>query len=306
MAQVGDQVAQHFIRAGRITAGQVLRTGQRVVEEMRFHLRMQQAQLGDGEFFLSDGLLRGSLFVAAVLGHAAGDGAGDGLGIFQVGAVVHLEPVAPCTAFRLAHQAHAADAVARRHRGQDLVALDVDPVQRIEPTRCLVAVRVEAGDLGPNLQAVARAFYFFRTWQFADGRVHQVERFARFQWHFHLPCMPVGQRAAINPACNQADAADMGNRASNHEAQGDHEQQEEQSFRPAAIEDLAPHHQEHQVRDGPGSGDTEDEEEAGFHGMTRLLECDGDYRPPRPAASRLRRNGNKSDETRSSSLSSPP
>ena len=266
MAQVGDQVAQHFIGASRIAAGEILRAGQRVVEEVRLDLCMQQAQLGDGELLLGHGLLCGGLFVAAVFGDAAGDGTGDGFGILKVGAVVDLEPVTPRAALGLAHQGHAADAIAGRDRGEDLVALDVDPVERIELSRRLVAVGIEAGDLGAYLQAVACAFDFFRTWQLADGRIDQVEGFARLQRDFHLPGMAVGQRAAIDATGDQADATDVRNRPGDHEAQRDHVQQEEQAFGRVAVEGPVPDHHEKQEPDGPGDGKAEHEEEAGFHG----------------------------------------
>jgi hypothetical protein len=236
---------------------------------MRFHLRMQQAQLGDGQLFLGDGLLRGGLFVAAVLGHAAGDGAGDGLGVLQIGAVVHLEPVAPRTALRFAHQGHAAGAVARRHRGQDLVALDMDPVQRIEAPRALVAVGIETGDLGTHLQAVACALDFFRTRQFANGGVDQVEGFAGLQRNLDLPALAVGQRAGIDVSGDQTDAADMRHRAGDDEAQRDQEQKEEKTVRRVAVEDAVPDHQQQDERERPGGGEAEDEEEAGFHGRSR-------------------------------------
>ena len=71
MAQVLDQVAEHLVGARRVAAGQVLRAGQRVVEEVRLDLRVQQAELGDGEFLLGRGLRGGRLLAAAALGDAA-------------------------------------------------------------------------------------------------------------------------------------------------------------------------------------------------------------------------------------------
>src|SRR3546814_7857508 len=44
-AQVGDQVAEHRVGALRVAAGERLRAGQGVVEEVRFDLRVEQAQL---------------------------------------------------------------------------------------------------------------------------------------------------------------------------------------------------------------------------------------------------------------------
>ena len=72
-AQVLNEVAEHLFGTRRIGAGQYLRVGQRVVEEVRFHLRMQQVQACHRQFLFHLGLFGRSLFVAALVGDAAAD-----------------------------------------------------------------------------------------------------------------------------------------------------------------------------------------------------------------------------------------
>src|SRR6185437_15892928 len=106
------------------------------------------------------GLGGGQLLAAAAFGHAAGEGTGDRVGIDQVAAVVHPEPVAPGAAFRFAHERDAAAAVARRHRGEDLVAPAAQPAEGVEPAEHGAAIGIGTAHLGADLQAVAGAFDF--------------------------------------------------------------------------------------------------------------------------------------------------
>ena len=123
MAQVQDQVVDDLLRARRVAAHQVLGAAERVVEEVRLDLRVQQAQLGDRQFLLGLRLLGGRLLAAAHFGDAARDGAADRLRILEVGAVVHGEPVAPGAALGLADEVHGAGVRVRRDGREDLVAL---------------------------------------------------------------------------------------------------------------------------------------------------------------------------------------
>src|SRR5690606_9188041 len=145
------------------------------------------------------GLRGGGLLVAAVLGDPARDGAGDRLEVLVVGAVVHAEPVAPGRALGLADQGHAAAVVARRDRGQDLVARGAEPVQRIPAPERLLAVRIRAHDLGAYLQAVARAAHVVHAGQFADRGVEQVEGLAGFQRDLDLALVAIGEGFAVHP-----------------------------------------------------------------------------------------------------------
>jgi hypothetical protein len=72
MAQIGDQVAEHLVGSRRIAAGEVLRAGQGVVEEVRLDLGMQQAQPGHGELLLGDGVAGPGLLAATAVGDAYG------------------------------------------------------------------------------------------------------------------------------------------------------------------------------------------------------------------------------------------
>jgi len=126
-----NQVPQHLVGARRVGAGQHLRVGQGVVQEVRFHLRVQQVQACYRQFLFGGGLLGGGLFVAALLGHAAGDGTADRLGVLVVAAFVHRQQVGPDTGIGFEQQGHAAGALPRGHRGQHAVALDRQPRRQV-------------------------------------------------------------------------------------------------------------------------------------------------------------------------------
>ena len=61
---------EHGFRARRVVAGQQLRVRERVVEEVRFHLRVQQVQRL-GEFLLGGGLRGAGALAAAQFADAA-------------------------------------------------------------------------------------------------------------------------------------------------------------------------------------------------------------------------------------------
>ncbi len=269
MAQILDQVAEHLVGTRRIGAGEVLRAGQRVVEEVGLDLRMQQVEAGHGELLLGRGLRGGVAFVAAALGDAAGDGAGDRVGVLEVGAVVDAEPVAPCTAFRLADQGDAAGAVDGRDRGEDLVARVAEPLHRVEATQGrLVAVGDRAQHLRSHLQAVACALDVLRARQFADGGIEQVEGLACLERNLDLAALAVAQ-AFLLGAGDQAHPAQVRERAGHDQAEGDEGEQHHRQFKPADEGDLVVERRQQDERESPGDGDAGDEEDVADHGGSR-------------------------------------
>ena len=265
MAQVLDQMPEHLVGARRVAAGQQLRAGERVVEEVRFDLRVQKGKFCDGEFLLGRGLGGLGLLVAATLGDAAADRAGDRLGVLEVGAVVDQEPVAPRRAFRLADQRHAAAVVAGRDRREDLVARDAEPRQRVPASADPLDIDVGAADLGAHLQAVARALDLGDARQFADRRVEQVERLAGLQRNLHLPALAVGERGLVDAPGDQPHPAQVRQRAGDHERHREHPRDHDRPFQPADHRQVRPQSREQEHREQPGDGDAQDEEQALGH-----------------------------------------
>ncbi len=270
-AQVLDEVAEHEIGAGGIGAGQYLRAGQGVVEEVRFHLRLQQVELGHRQFLLGDGLHGVGLFLAPALADPACDRTDDGFGVFQVGAVVHLQQIAPGAGFRLAQQRHAATAGARRDGGEDLVALGAEPVEHVVSRRAVVAIGIHALELGLDLQAVARAFQFLHPRQFAHRRFDQQEGFVGLQRNLDPAVLAVGQGVVIQPAGDQADPAQVREGADDHRQRDQQRQQGEHRSGCIVvagddIESPGPDQAGEQEHAGPGGEDADDEEQAGEHG----------------------------------------
>jgi len=130
----------------------------------------------------------------------------------------------------------------------------------------LRAVRVGAGHLGADLQAVAGALDLLHARQLADRRIQQVERLARLQRDLDLAALAVGQRARIDPAGDQAHPSQVRERAGDHEP--DHHQAE-QDHRLGAVADQRqrrPDHHRGEHEQEPGRGEPGDEQEAGNHG----------------------------------------
>ncbi len=228
---------------------------------MRLHLRVQQVQLGLGEFLLGGGVRGAGLLAAAQRADAAGDRAHDRLGVLVVGAVVDQEPVAPRGIFGFADQGGAAAVLAGRHRRLQLVARQAEPQQRVPAPQRVLAVGARARHLGLHLQAVARALHLFDAGQFADRRVQQVEGFAGFQRDLDQPALAIAERVGIGAAGDQAHPVQVRERAGHHQRHRRHPGQHHREFELADQRDARIQRGDQQHRQSPRGRDAQDEEQ---------------------------------------------
>ena len=264
MAQVQDQVVDDPLRPRRVAPHQVLGAAERVVEEVRLDLRVQQLQLRDREFLFGLRFLGRCLLVAAHLGDAARDRAADRLRVLEVRAVVHGEPVAPRAALGLADEVHGARLGMRRDGREDLVPLRAEPPDHALQERHRAAVGIDATHLRADLQAVARALHVLDVGQLADRRVEDGERPTGVHRHLDLPALAVGERAGVGAAVDEPDAADVGHGGRDHEDHQEHPGEEDAAL--AAARERRPEHEREDQHEGPCEHQAEVEEEARSHG----------------------------------------
>ena len=266
MAQIQNQVAQHFIGAHGVAAREQLRAGQRVVQEVRLDLRMQQAQLGHREFLFRHRLARFGLLAAAPLRHPARDRARHRFRVFQVAAMVDEEPVGPGIARRLADQGHAARLAIRRDGGEDLVRPRLQESQQAHAGQTRVRVRRRPAHASLHLEAVPRAFNHFAARQFADGRVDHVEHLARLKRDLDLAPLAARQGAGVDGVGDQAHAAHVRKRIRDDGAGQQRADDDKEAFRVSenvAQKGLDQEGGGDDVGEHRGQGEAENKKEAG-------------------------------------------
>ncbi|MNV45665.1 hypothetical protein D3C71_1374700 [compost metagenome] len=291
-SQVLDQVPEHLVGARRIGAGEHLRIGQRVVQEVRLHLGMQQVELGHRQFFLGGGLLGSGLLVAALLGHPPGDRTGHRFGVLVIAAFIHRQKVGPDARVRLEQQGDAAGALPRGDRGQHAVAADRPACRQVPARRRAAVVGVHAAHVGAHLQAAGGAFDVFHARQLGDGLLHQCKGRAGVHRQLDLAALAAGQRGAVQAPGDQPDPADVGDAAADGGDRQEHRQQPEDPAGAVvhATENATPDKAGHDDGGGPGQQDAKDQSEAGEHGGVFTVGWDGpSIALPRARTSGMRR-----------------
>jgi hypothetical protein len=103
-----------------------------------------------------------------------------------------------------------------------------------------------------------------RARQFADRRIEQVEGFTGFERNLDLAALAIAERFAVRTR-NQADPAQMRDRARDHQTERREGEQHDRQLEVADEGNARPEPGDEQAREAPGDDDAGDEEDGSDH-----------------------------------------